>query len=79
MRLEIYDDTTPEPVTVVTLRLQRYCGDGPIWLIAVDERGVMVRGGNIRRIKSDGSIYRCRGVEPAFGFDLDAQGRLKID
>ncbi len=79
MKLEIYDDTTPETEKVVTLRLQRFCGDGPIWLSAVDERGVTVGGGNILRIKPDGSIKRCRGVEPDIGFDLDVQGRVKID
>ncbi len=79
MRLEIYDDTTPEPVTVVTLRLQRFCGDGPIWLSAVDERGKALPRGNILRFGPDGSMTRFRGLNPAFGFDLDAQGRLKID
>ncbi len=77
MKLEIYDGATPEPETVVTLRLQKESGS--IWLIAVDERGVMVRGGNILRIKSDGSIYRVRGIDPDIGFDLDAEGRVKID
>ncbi len=77
MHLSIYPDATPEPEKAATLRLQKESGS--IWLIAVDERGVMVGGGNILRIKSDGSIYRCRGVDPDIGFDLDVQGRVKID
>ncbi len=77
MHLSIFPNATPDPEKAVTLLLRKESGS--IWLIAVDERGVMVRGGNILRIKSDGSIYRCRGVDPDIGFDLDVQGRLNID
>ncbi len=79
MRLEIYDDTTPETEKVVTLRLQRYCGDGPIWLSAVDERGGTIPFGHILRFNPDGSMTRCRGLNPDIGFDLDVQGSVKFD
>ncbi len=77
MHLSIFPDATPDPEKAVTLRLRKESGS--IWLIAVDERGVMVRGGNILRIKSDGSFYRCRGVDPDIGFDLDMQKRVTFD
>ncbi len=77
MKLEIYNDTTPETEKVLRLQLRKESGS--IRLIAVDERGVMVRAGNILRFNPDGSITRCRGVDPAFGLDLDAQGRVEIN
>ncbi len=77
MKLEIYNDTTPETEKVLRLLLRKESGS--IWLIAVDERGVMVRAGNILRFNPDGSIHRCRGVDPAIGLDLDGQERVKTD
>ncbi len=79
MKLEIFNDTTPEPETVVTLRLQRDYEGGPIWLTAVNERGATIPQGHILRLTTYGSIKRCFGVNPAIGFDLDAQKRVEID
>ncbi len=78
MHLSVYPDATPEPEKAATLRLHRDdCGS--IRLTAVDERGKTNPRGNILWIKPDGSIKRCRGVDPDIGFDLDVQGRVKID
>ncbi len=79
MRLEIYNDTTPETEKVLRLRLHRDYEGSPIWLTAVDERGKALSRGHILRFNPDGRIQRCFGVEPAFGFDLDAQDRVKVD
>ncbi len=78
MKLEIYNDTTPETEKVVTLRLQRLCRDDSILLSVVDERGKALPRGNILRFGPDGRITRCRGLYPDIGFDLDVQGSVKI-
>ncbi len=79
MKLEIYNDTTPETEKVLRLRLHRDYEGGPIWLTAVNERGATIPRGHILRLTTDGSIKRCFGVNPAIGFDLDAQGRVKTN
>ncbi len=77
MKLEIYNDTTPEPETVVRLRLVKTCRD--IMLVAVDEDGKRLDGGNILRIDAYGAIVRCRNISSSFGFDIDENGRVKTN
>lgn len=35
--------------------------------------------GNLLVFKADGTITRCAAVNPALGFDLDAEGRIKLE
>ena len=77
MKLEIYNDTTPEPEKVVTLRLRKVCGD--IMLVSVGKDGERLEAGNILRIDADGAIVRCLNVDSSLGFDLDDEGRVKTN
>ncbi len=77
MKLEIYNDTSPEPEKVVRLRLVREGSD--IMLVAVDEDGKPLGSGSILQLGSDGKIFRRSCVSSFFGFDIDNCGRVKTN
>ncbi len=79
MRLEIYDDTDPEPESVVRLRLVTSLLTKSVAVVAVDAAGSVVDGGHILRITEDGEIRRYPSVGSDLGFRRDDCGRVKSD
>ncbi len=77
MKLEIWNDDTPEPEKVVRLRL--VSSDCAIALVAVDASGNMTPGGNILQITDDGEIHRYPSVGSDLGFSLDDFRRVKTN
>ncbi len=75
MRLQIWNDATPEPERVVRLRLVSGV-NRTIEVVAVDAYGHMAPGGVILRISEDGEIYRYPCVDSDLGFTLDLVGRV---
>ena len=75
MKIEIFDtckEVKPQPVR---LRLVGY-GKNSVMLTAVRPDGVSMPCGNLLRIEADGTITRCKGVNPDFGFQLDSRNRI---
>ncbi len=77
MKLEIYNDTTPETEKVVRLRLVMEGSDAV--LTVVDEDGDRITCSNILSLGPDGKINRRSAVSSSFGFALDECGRVKIN
>jgi hypothetical protein len=76
MKLKVFEQKK-EQEREVFLRLVKEGDD--IQLNAVDEKGGSVYHGYLLRIKKDGTIYRHDNVNPALGFQLDSDGRIKIE
>ncbi len=78
MKLEIYDDTTPELEKIVRLRLVRG-GPGIIKLVVVSDDGERLPCGTILSLVAGGRIHREVRVDPDCGFELDGEGRVKTN
>ncbi len=76
MKLEIYDDTTPEPESVVRLHLVKH--GSSIAVHAVDANGETEPAGRILLFHSDGTISRTGSMNSDLGFQLDESGRVKF-
>lgn len=66
-----------EPAGKVGLRLVKLAS-GAIRLDAVNEDGTTARAGRLLLIHPDGSVYPPVNVGPKLGFDLDSDGRLRL-
>jgi hypothetical protein len=54
-------------------------GDGECRIVAVDEDGDSVSGGNLILFKRDGTIQRCTSVNDGLGFKLDGNERIEVN
>ena len=68
-------DATPDKVVRIDVKQS---ADG-IVINAVDENGDIVAGGHLVKLRTTGRIWHCRNVDPDLGFDLDGNGRIKLD
>lgn len=73
MDLEIYNDIDAQEPT--RLRLVKH--DGCVTLCAVNKLGERLASGSLLKITEKG-IYLCSSVDRTLGFDLTADGRLKV-
>lgn len=60
----------------IRLRL-RSRGDGGVQLVAIDENGAQMRGGNLVHFTADGTIAFNKSVGREIGFPLIANGVIK--
>lgn len=75
MVFEIYEEEGEE---VTKLRLM-YTSHGKIYLAAVDDEGEPLRDGAIASILPDGTLRLYRSIKYDLGFQLDREGRIKIE
>ncbi len=78
MKLEIYDDTTPEPEQVVRLRLMRGI-KGSVTVVAVSDDGERLPRSTILSLAPGGRITLAVRVNTDFGFDLNSEGCVKTN
>ena len=78
MKYKIWHEEEPVEEKPLMLRLLRE-KDGSIKLAVVDSSGDRRRGGYLISFCPDGSVHRPHSVNTDFGFELDDNGRLKID
>lgn len=74
MDLRIYEPEKqegPEPVRLALFEL-----GGDVILEVVGGNGARVPAGRLLKFRPDGQIIALPDVDPEFGFDLDANGRL---
>jgi hypothetical protein len=84
MKLKIYDGSPPEP-GVVYLRLVE-TDPNHVMIEAVydygnqpEEEAIYLPGGGLLTITEDGRVSLSPNVDAAIGFELDHDGRLKLD
>lgn len=75
MKFEIFGKTPSEPM--LRLSFKHNDSDGSVTVIVVDEDGEIRDNGHLIRFYLDGTFHRCHGVNDAFGFKLDAKGRIE--
>ena len=74
MKFEAYNPKEAEKGRVVRLRLVQE-GDG-VSLVAVNQRGVRILGGNLLSFGNRSRPTRCPSIARELGLDLDEEGRL---
>ncbi len=77
MRLDIYTDPPTAPKLAATLKLEATTSSA-VQLVAVDRNGEILPRGAILKLTTAGVIFRFSSIDPAFGFDLDDEGRVKV-
>lgn len=77
MKLEVYSEDEEEDKTV-RLRFLEY-GGGNFIVTVVDKRGNRLSQGDLIWFNKDGTIHRETSVNPDLGFQLDKDGRIKLD
>jgi len=76
MKLCIF--TEPEKAEpVLFLKLENFLGD--VTLGVCDASGITIAGGNILRISDEGMLMRFPNVNKKLGFQLDEDGRIKLE
>lgn len=76
MKLEIYSEQLKMSERITRLRLEK-SGD-EISIVAVRENGSYIDSGHLMRFFPGGQIRLFQHVNPDLGFDLDEEGRIKI-
>ena len=76
LNLEIYDDTKPVVKPPVFLKLLSTLSD--IKVVVVNEKGRTLTSGHLLRFNNDGSVFTYPGVASELGFQLDDEGRIKV-
>jgi len=74
MKLKVYEKNEENKIRY--LRLMEIFDE--VSLVVVDENGERVDYGNILVIKDNGTIYLNRDINPALGFQLDDNGRMRM-
>ncbi len=80
MKIDVYNDTPDTPTVpkmAATLKLEER-PSGAVVLVAVDSSGEKLPCGAILKFTTAGVIFRFSSIDPAFGFDLDDEGRVKF-
>ena len=76
MKLCIFNELEKaEPV--LFLKLENFLGD--LHLVVCDTSGITITGGNILRISDEGMLMRFPNVNKKLGFQLDEDGRIKLE
>jgi len=76
MKLKIYSESKEEQAPVYLKLIEG--ADGDVKLIACDEAGNRVFGGNILALTPAGKIQVHQNVSPDLGFQLDQKGKVII-
>ena len=77
MKLQIFQESAPEPEKTIILRLVPLSGDH-VELQVVDKKGSVVPGGHILCILPHKPCILYTSISEDFGFALDEKGRLKF-
>ena len=75
MKLEIYNDVDAKDNTI---RIKTQMVDTDIQFYVVDVDGKKRSCGDLFELTSDGMLKMRGAVNPAFGFDLNKAGQIKI-
>jgi len=76
MKLEIYGEQQEKLEQIVRLRLEK--SEDAISVIAVKENGNRISWGHLMKFLPSGQIHFSQLINPDLGFDLDKDGRIKI-
>jgi len=78
MKFEICNNpkATGEPPVRLWPEIQT---DGSVVISAVDRNGEHVSCGDLFVLTVGGRIRRCVSINTALGFDLDSQGRIRVE
>ena len=77
MKLEIYEEQEVEKDE--TIRLTLIESMGSIDLIIVNREGQRLRDAAILTINDDGTMKRLQNLSQSHGFQLDEEGRIKME
>ncbi len=73
LRVYVVGEGLPKGKVNARVVLRNY-GGGELMLSAVDGAGSIIS--NLAIFQEDGTIYMCRNVEPALGFDLGDDDKI---
>ena len=75
MRYEVFDE---KDSGIVRLKLS-ITDFGAVRVEAVDAKGNNISGGHLLQLTLSGKLRRTRYVNPGLGFELDDEGRIKLE